>query len=507
MLLTALAMLGVSFKNSIHHLLFIWETKEEYGYAYLIPALTLFFVWQKKEELARIDLRFSYAGIGLLILAGFLGFIGNMSTTITISEYGLVLAILGVVLAMMGWRAFKLIAVPLMLLFFMVPLPGFLFSSLSTKLQLVSSEIGTEIIRLFGISVYLEGNVIDLGVYKLQVAEACSGLRYLFPLMSLSFIVAYMYKASFWKRAVLFISSMPITVLMNSFRIGMIGILVEYYGIEQAEGFLHDFEGWVIFMACTGVLILEMWILSHIGKDKRPLSESFYIELPGSSGETAGPAVSRFDLRDVTVLLVTGAIFASSVYTQQVEQPKLSREVFAQFPLKLGEWKGRSGKLDQIYLDSLKLDDYLLADYLNQEKEAVNLYIAYYDEQQAGEAVHSPRACIPGGGWKIQTLDEVELENVHYHGRPLKVNRLLIQQGDYSQLVYYWFNQRGRNMANEYLVKWYLFWDAFNEHRTDGALIRLTTFLPPGQDIEMADKRLTGFAAELVKHIDDYIPD
>ena len=144
---------------------------------------------------------------------------------------------------------------------------------------------------------------------------------------------------------------------------------------------------------------------------------------------------------------------------------------------------------------------------MNQNKEAVNLYIAYYDEQQAGESAHSPRACIPGGGWKIQTLEEVNLEGVLYHGRSLKVNRLLIKQGDYSQLVYYWFNQRGRNMANEYLVKWYLFWDALNQHRTDGALIRLTTFLPPGQDIELADMRLKKFAAELVKHIDDYIPD
>ena len=113
---------------------------------------------------------------------------------------------------------------------------------------------------MFGISVYLEGNVIDLGSYKLQVVEACSGLRYLFPLVSLSFIAAYIYHGAFWKKAIIFLSSIPITVLMNSFRIGVIGVLVEYGGPGQAEGFLHDFEGWIIFMACIAILVLEMAI-------------------------------------------------------------------------------------------------------------------------------------------------------------------------------------------------------------------------------------------------------
>ena len=107
--------------------------------------------------------------------------------------------------------------IPLFFLVFMIPLPNFLLNNLSTKLQLISSELGVAVIRLFDISVYLEGNVIDLGVYKLQVVEACSGLNYLFPLMSLSFIMADLYKAPFWKRAIVFLSSIPITIIMNSF--------------------------------------------------------------------------------------------------------------------------------------------------------------------------------------------------------------------------------------------------------------------------------------------------
>ena len=102
--------------------------------------------------------------------------------------------------------------------------------------------------------VFLDGNVIDLGVYKLMVAEACSGLRYLFPIMSFTYVFAVLYRGPRWHKAVLLLSAVPIAVLMNSFRIGVIGILVDRYGIAQAEGFLHVFEGWVVFLTCIGIL-------------------------------------------------------------------------------------------------------------------------------------------------------------------------------------------------------------------------------------------------------------
>ena len=105
----------------------------------------------------------------------------------------------------------------------MIPLPSFLYFNLSQELQLISSMIGVAVIRLFDISVYLEGNVIDLGVYQLQVVEACSGLRYLFPLMSFGFLISYIYRGPVWQKIVIFLSTIPITVVMNSFRIGVIG--------------------------------------------------------------------------------------------------------------------------------------------------------------------------------------------------------------------------------------------------------------------------------------------
>ena len=119
--------------------------------------------------------------------------------------------------------------------------------------------------------VFLEGNIIDLGTYKLQVAEACSGLRYLFPLMSFSFLFAVLYKGPGWHKVVLFLSAVPITILMNSIRIAVIGLMVNHYGIEQAEGFLHFFEGWIIFIACVMILYLEAMLLQRLTPKPKPI--------------------------------------------------------------------------------------------------------------------------------------------------------------------------------------------------------------------------------------------
>ncbi len=170
-------------------------------------------------------------------------------------------------------------------------------------------------------------------------------------------------------------------------------------------------------------------------------------------------------------------------------------------------WEGRPGQLESIYLDALKLDDYLLSDYHNREGGMVNFYIAYYASQRSGASAHSPRSCIPGGGWLIKDHTVRAIDGVEINGKPLEVNRLLIKKGDSTQLVYYWFQQRGRNITNEWLVKWYLLWDAMTRNRTDGALVRLTAFIDPGDDLAAADGRLVEFVKVVNPYLSEYIPE
>ena len=482
-----------------------WSTQEEYGYAYFLPFITVFLIYQKKQALLSLKFKPSWVGVFVMLLAVIAFFLGEIATTYTLVQYSLVLLLFGFAWALLGWQAFSWIRGPIALLFFMVPFPPFILNTLSGYLQLISSEIGVSVIRAFGISVFLEGNVIDLGNYQLQVVEACSGLNYLFPLVSLSFIMVYLYKVEAWKRALIFFSSIPITVLMNSFRIGVIGWLVDNWGIEQAEGFLHYFEGWVIFISCLAIILLEMSWLSRVGK-ALPLGQVFNLQWPDKLPEGFKSPERSMTSVHYGMVAVFALLLLSRLYVKGLEEIQPDRIGFSQFPQQVGHWIGQDEKIEDNILGSLKLDDYYLADYEDQSGNWINFYVAYYASQQAGSAAHSPRACIPGGGWKIATVTTVNVPGVDVQGTPLKVNRLVIKRGDFKQVVYYWFQQRGRVITNEYLVKWYLFLDGLTRQRTDGALVRLSTVVQSTEDWSDADARLVSFAGKVAPLLKDYVP-
>jgi EpsI family protein len=182
------------------------------------------------------------------------------------------------------------------------------------------------------------------------------------------------------------------------------------------------------------------------------------------------------------------------------------RESFDEFPSELGDRVAHRGTLEGVYLDTLKLDDYLMADYSDGHSPAVNLYVAYYKSQRKGEAIHSPRSCLPGGGWQLSDFDQRALPEVKIKGRALRVNRSLIALGNERQLVYYWFEQRGRLLTNEFAVKWYLFWDAVTRHRTDGALVRVMTSISAGGNEADADRRLIDLTMHLAPLLSNYVP-
>src|SRR5262249_38173504 len=144
------------------------------------------------------------------------------------------------------------------------PMPYFIDNSVSLQLQLVSSQLGAAFIRLFGIPLYLDGNIIDLGYYKVQIVDACSGLRYIYPLLSLSFLAAYFFKAPLWQRVIVFFSVVPLAIMMNGIRIGLVGIAVNNWGSQAGDGILHLLEGWFIFLVCAFALALTIYLLAHL---------------------------------------------------------------------------------------------------------------------------------------------------------------------------------------------------------------------------------------------------
>jgi EpsI family protein len=163
--------------------------------------------------------------------------------------------------------------------------------------------------------------------------------------------------------------------------------------------------------------------------------------------------------------------------------------------------------LEKEYIEVLRFDDYFLADYRLADRIPVNFYVAYYGSQRKGQAAHSPRTCIPGGGWEITSLRTMDVPTNDAATTSLHVNRLMIQKADVKQIVYYWFKQRDRVLVNEYLVKFFLVWDALAKQRTDGALIRLTASVQPGHDEEEADRILVDFTKAVNPLMSRFVPD
>jgi exosortase D (VPLPA-CTERM-specific) len=477
-----------------------WQT-EEYSHGIVVVLLAILIALHRLQE-AKPVVRPSWSGVPLLAMAGGMQCVAQLAAFDTIAEYGLIVGLVGLCLSFLGTRATRAMLPGLIYLIFAVPLPHLFQATLSQKLQLLSSSLGVLPLELLGIPVFQEGNVIDLGGFSLQVVEACNGLRYLFPLMSFGYLVALLLEARFWKRAVIFLSTIPIAVLLNASRIAVIGVTVDLWGQKMAEGFIHDFEGWSVFILCLAILLGETYLLQRIGKAGRFRYE--YLSLPkrplvGGVVNKLAPPVLAF------LLTLASALVFGTNQLENIPEIHPAHPPLASFPLSLGAWEGQQSSLSPDVLNALQLSDYWLADYkTNTVAASINLYIAYYESQRIGATTHSPSNCIPGGGWQIESSEIKTLALPS--GVNLKMTQLLIRRGNNAQLVNYWFQERGRDLTETTIAKWYLLVDSLLMHRTDGALVRLGTTLAPGEDKAAAEARLNSFLPLAYPPLTAFIP-
>ncbi len=506
--------LGDLYTESLRFLFKTWLEDDNYNYGIFIPLVSLYLILLRRKQLKTVERHGLWWGMPVIVGGLFIYVVGQFAAMHAVVHLSLWLVLVGFVTCVVGTSGVALLAFPLFYLLAAVPLPEFLHGELSSRLQLWSSALGVGCLQLIGVMAFREGNVIDLGPIQLQVVEACSGLRYLFPLTALTLLCAYLYRESVWKRALLFLSSIPISILLNGFRIGVIGILVETYGLSAAEGFGHFFEGWVFFVASLALLLVEMWVLARVGStaSRRPFAELIGPPSVEPGRSAAMPAVRPRDGLALPMPLVVGGvmlivvIFAAPTVAPR-EFPSPDRQSLLEFPLQLGEWRGTSSAMERQYLDALQLDDYVLTDYTAAEKAPVNVYVAYYQSPKKGRSSHSPRQCIPGGGWEITSFESLSLHRVSDGAGVLDVNRVVIEKNRHKQIVYYWFKQRDRWITSEYAVKFYLFWDSLTRHRADGALVRLVSEVNGGETETAVDARLQTVAGLVTPLLVRYVPD
>lgn len=268
-----------------------WWTDENYSHGLLIPLIIGYMLWADRERLGREPTRPSLLWGGLIVVFAMLClWVGTAGAELYVQRMSLVLMLAGIVIYFWGWRLLRLLLVPLGLLILAIPIPAIIFNKIAFPLQLFASRCAVWTMRLFDIPVLRQGNVIELmpkgarETKKLEVVEACSGIRSLMTLVTLAVVFAYFTRPrdndgdgdggllqrvksyGFWRSVILVASAVPIAILTNALRVSGTGVLAHYYGTQVADGFFHSFSGWVVYIVAFLLLFAVGWLLDRIGR-------------------------------------------------------------------------------------------------------------------------------------------------------------------------------------------------------------------------------------------------
>jgi exosortase len=233
-----------------------WRVDENYSHGFLVPLISLYAIWTQRAALTTTPIHpRPWLGGALMLLAALLLFVGMLGAELYATRLSMVLSLVALTLYFAGVAWLRRLLFPIGLLLLALPVPNIVFNQIALPLQLIASDYATRVIRLFGIPALREGNIIELAQMKLQVVEACSGIRSLMSLAALTIVYAYFTETNWWRRAVLVAAILPIAVLSNAARVAGTGVLAHRWGPEAAEGFMHSFSGLAVFLVAVLMLL------------------------------------------------------------------------------------------------------------------------------------------------------------------------------------------------------------------------------------------------------------
>jgi exosortase len=238
-----------------------WGQVQDYSHGYLIPLLSAYFIWERRKRLARTPIEPSWWGLVPLALGALALAIGRLGVEQMSMRVAFVLTLIGLQVMLLGIPMTRVLAFPLFFLFLMVPLPQSLVNVIAFPLQLVAADLAVNVLHWFGMPVLREGNILHLPVRPLFVAEACSGLRSLMALGTLGVLFAYFFRKSWPERILLVVSTIPIAILVNAFRVALTAVLA-FWDASWVEGSIHQFEGFFMFGMAFALLMLEATLVS-----------------------------------------------------------------------------------------------------------------------------------------------------------------------------------------------------------------------------------------------------
>jgi exosortase len=233
-----------------------WWHDPNFSHGFFVPLFSGFVIWQQRPQLARVKPQPSWSGLFLLAFGLCVLMLGQMGAELFLSRFSLLIVLAGLTVLFLGWSFFRAVLFPWAFLILMIPIPAIVFNQITFPLQLLASKVASTTLPWLGVPVLREGNVLILPAMALEVADACSGIRSLMSLATLAVIYGFLVEDRTSVRIVLALASLPIAVAVNSLRVVGTGLLVQYWDPNKAQGFFHEFQGWLMFVASLVMVYL-----------------------------------------------------------------------------------------------------------------------------------------------------------------------------------------------------------------------------------------------------------
>jgi exosortase len=271
-LLLGLALLAV-YAPHVAYMADNWWNDPNYSHGFLVPLVAAYLLWRDRGGLRQAAGGPNAWGLvvmaaGLLILVA--GLVGH---EFFLRRFSLIPVLWGLTLTAWGWGLARRVWFPAAYLVLMIPLPYVVYDSVAFPLRLLAASFAGWVLRLTGLPVLVEGNVIHLPNAVLDVVDACSGIRSLVSLLAVGLLLAYFLPPRRWQKVLLVLLAPPVAVFMNALRVVSAGLLAEKYGPGVLEGVMHDFTGWLVFMAAFASLAFLAWLMrrfsSHTAQEVR----------------------------------------------------------------------------------------------------------------------------------------------------------------------------------------------------------------------------------------------
>jgi len=246
-----------------------WWNIPDFSHGFLVPIFAAYLVWTKRRALLETRIAPTWSGVALVFLGLAVLLLGVYGAELFLSRISLVILLAGLVLGFGGWELLRELRFPLLVLVLAIPIPFIVFNEITLPLQSLASKLSSALLPLFGVPVLREGNVIELPAMKLEVAEACSGIRSLMSLFTLAVFYGYFLDKSNPRRVLLALASIPIAIAANALRILGTGLCVQYWDPDKALGFFHEFSGWVMFLVSLGCLYIVHRVMCLVWVKRR----------------------------------------------------------------------------------------------------------------------------------------------------------------------------------------------------------------------------------------------